>query len=117
MKHIHTPVPAIIFVNSLKGRHYIHLSPSCSALEEAMLSLKGSEVTVSYFEKNGFSRPILVSSKEGLGMKVPSPDFQVADVERCVGMYTYTHACTHTYIRSYMSLIGVHELHGRIHPN
>ena len=26
------------------------------------------------------------------------------------------HACTHTH-SSYMTLIGVHEMHGRVHPN
>ena len=38
-----------------------------------------------YFEQNGFTHPILVEHKEGLGLKVPPPTFTIADVERCVG--------------------------------
>ena len=38
-----------------------------------------------YFEQNGFTRPIMVEHKEGLGLKVPPPTFTIADVERCVG--------------------------------
>ena len=38
-----------------------------------------------YFEQNGFTRPIMVEHKEGLGLKVPPPTFTIADVERCLG--------------------------------
>ena len=47
--------------------------------------MKGSEITLDYFEKNGFNNPLIVDKKDGLGLKVPSRDFSIADVERCVG--------------------------------
>lgn len=47
--------------------------------------MNGSEVTLEYFEEHGFQYPLLVERKEGLGLKVPPPDFTIADVERCVG--------------------------------
>ena len=57
----------------------------CSADGEVLFHIKGSEVTVEYFEEHGFGYPLLVERKEGLGLKVPPPDFTIADVERCVG--------------------------------
>ena len=57
----------------------------CSAGDGVLLHLKGSEVTVNYFECNGFKNPILVEQKEGLGLRVPPPDFRISDVERYVG--------------------------------
>ena len=57
----------------------------CSADGEVVLHVKGSEVTLDYFEEHGFGTPLLVEQKDGLGMKVPPSDFTVADVERCVG--------------------------------
>ena len=42
----------------------------------------------------------------------------------CTCMYMYidavdqTHKCIHVHVHySYMALIGMHELHGRMHPN
>ena len=40
---------------------------------------------MSYFEQHGFDRPILVEQKDGLGLRVPPPDFRVSDVEQYVG--------------------------------
>ena len=57
----------------------------CSAGDGVLLHLKGSEVTVNYFELNGFKVPIIVDQKEGLGLRVPPPDFRISDVERYVG--------------------------------
>ena len=56
-----------------------------SAGDGVLLRLKGSEVTVNYFERNGFKIPIIVEQKEGLGLRVPPPDFRISDVERYVG--------------------------------
>ena len=47
--------------------------------------MKGSEVTVEYFDLHGFDTPLIVDKKEGLGLKMPPKDFTIADVERCVG--------------------------------
>jgi len=46
----------------------------------------GEDVTLEYVQKNGFVHPILIKSKEGLGMVVPdSSTFTVSDVRACVG--------------------------------
>ena len=50
-----------------------------------MVYLQGSQLTTQYFEKHGFTRPIMIKEKDGLGMKVPSSEFRVADVEYYVG--------------------------------
>ena len=62
-----------------------------------MVYLHGSQLTTQYFEKHGFTRPVLIKKKDGLGLKVPSTDFKVSDVEKYVGksthyiMYTHMH--------------------------
>ena len=52
---------------------------------EVLFRVSGSEVTVEYFDKHGFDKPLIVDKKDGLGLKVPLKDFSIADVERCVG--------------------------------
>ena len=46
-----------------------------------MRKVKGSQLTVEYMTKYGFTRPLLVEKKDGLGMTVPPKSFTVADVE------------------------------------
>lgn len=48
------------------------------------------DFTVAHIQKNGFSTPILFREKSGLDIKVPKPDFTVADVRQCVGKYYIT---------------------------
>lgn len=43
------------------------------------------DFTVAHVQKNGFATPILFREKSGLDIKVPKPDFTVADVRQCVG--------------------------------
>ena len=45
--------------------------------------LKGFDYT--YFQKNGFEKPIVFNDKSGLGLRVPSENFKVSDVKACVG--------------------------------
>ncbi|XP_071807682.1 histone lysine demethylase PHF8-like [Asterias amurensis] len=68
----------LIFIKGLKNRTF-------SEGDDILLRLHGSELTESYFEKHGFMQPILVESKEGLGLHVPPHSFTVADVEKYVG--------------------------------
>lgn len=49
--------------------------------------MKGSDVTLTYFQQNGFKTPILVKEKAGLGMRMPSENFTVSDVKKCVGSW------------------------------
>ena len=53
--------------------------------DEIMVYLHGSQLTTQYFEKHGFTRPVIIKKKDGLGLKVPSGDFLVSDVEKYVG--------------------------------
>ncbi|XP_022081440.1 histone lysine demethylase PHF8-like isoform X2 [Acanthaster planci] len=68
----------LVFIKSLKNRTF-------SEGDDILLRLNGSELTVPYLERNGFTQPILVESKEGLGLQVPPQTFTVSDVERYVG--------------------------------
>lgn len=47
--------------------------------------MQGSQVTQRYLERYGFRYPISVARMEGLGLRLPPPDFSVRDVERYVG--------------------------------
>lgn len=51
------------------------------------MKVTGSQLTTEYLEENGFTEPILVPKKDGLGLAVPAPTFYVSDVENYVGMY------------------------------
>lgn len=53
--------------------------------DEILKKLHGSELTRKYFDKHGFDTPIIVDVIEDLGLKVPSADFSISDVETCVG--------------------------------
>ena len=46
----------------------------------------GHEFTIKLLQSEGFDRPICVKDKDGLGMKVPSPDnFGINEVRAAVG--------------------------------
>ncbi|XP_051545027.1 lysine-specific demethylase 7B isoform X2 [Myxocyprinus asiaticus] len=67
-----------VFVQELQARTF----PSGDEILEQM---QGSQVTQRYFERHGFRYPIAVPKMEGLGLRLPPPDFSVKDVERYVG--------------------------------
>uniref|UniRef100_A0A8C5R3W2 PHD finger protein 2 n=1 Tax=Leptobrachium leishanense TaxID=445787 RepID=A0A8C5R3W2_9ANUR len=67
-----------IFIKELRSRTF----PSA---EEVVTKLNGNQLTVEYFEETGFTEPILVPKKDGLGLSVPAPTFYVSDVENYVG--------------------------------
>ncbi|XP_038054514.1 histone lysine demethylase PHF8-like isoform X2 [Patiria miniata] len=68
----------LVFIKSLRNRTF-------SEGDDVLLRLHGSELNVPYLERHGFTQPILVESKEGLGLQVPPQTFTVGDVERYVG--------------------------------
>ncbi|KAF5897989.1 lysine-specific demethylase 7B-like, partial [Clarias magur] len=74
------PVQAgtVVFVRQLQSRTF-------ASGKEIMLKMHGSQVTQRYLERHGFRYPIAVTQKDGLGLRLPSPDFSVKDVERYVG--------------------------------
>uniref|UniRef100_W5N9M6 Lysine-specific demethylase PHF2 n=1 Tax=Lepisosteus oculatus TaxID=7918 RepID=W5N9M6_LEPOC len=67
-----------VFIKELRSRTF----PSS---DDVLTKLSGSQLTVEYLEENGFTEPILVPKKDGLGMSVPPPTFYVSDVENYVG--------------------------------
>nr|XP_023693197.1 lysine-specific demethylase PHF2 isoform X1 [Paramormyrops kingsleyae] len=67
-----------VFIKELRSRTF----PSS---EDVVLKLSGHQLTLDYLEENGFTEPILVMKKDGLGMTMPAPTFYVSDVENYVG--------------------------------
>lgn len=53
--------------------------------EDVVVRVPGSQLTLGYMEEHGFTEPILVPKKDGLGLAVPAPTFYVSDVENYVG--------------------------------
>ncbi|CAI9734561.1 lysine-specific demethylase 2A-like isoform X3 [Octopus vulgaris] len=47
--------------------------------------MKGDEFNLKFFQEHGLTKPIVFFEKSGLGMRVPSSNFQVSDVKQCVG--------------------------------
>ena len=59
----------------------------CSA-DEAVVRLRGQQLTLPYLAQHGWERPILLDSVEGLGMQLPPADsFTVYHIENYVGMW------------------------------
>ncbi|KAL4646376.1 lysine-specific demethylase phf2-like [Arapaima gigas] len=67
-----------VFIKELRSRTF----PSS---DEVVVKLSGNQLTLEYLEENGFTEPILVQKKDGLGMTMPAPTFYVSDVENYVG--------------------------------
>ncbi|XP_018422519.1 PREDICTED: lysine-specific demethylase PHF2, partial [Nanorana parkeri] len=67
-----------VFIKELRSRTF----PSA---EDVVAKLNGNQLTVEYFEDTGFTEPIQVPKKDGLGLSVPAPTFYVSDVENYVG--------------------------------
>ncbi|XP_035709245.1 jmjC domain-containing histone demethylation protein 1 isoform X2 [Folsomia candida] len=53
--------------------------------KNVVLSMKGSEFNLAYIQKHGFTEPLIFHNKEGLGIRIPTPSFNVGDVKTCVG--------------------------------
>lgn len=60
---------------------FIHI---CSA-DDIVIRLRGPLLSLPYLIQNGFNYPILVDSKVGLGIQMPSDSFTVSDVMDYVG--------------------------------
>ncbi|XP_078340004.1 histone lysine demethylase PHF8-like isoform X2 [Crassostrea virginica] len=69
----------VVFIKELKNRTFP------SADEIPIGRLHGSELNLEYFKRHGFTAPIVVEKKEGLGLVVPPAQFSIQDVENYVG--------------------------------
>ncbi|XP_036595539.1 lysine-specific demethylase PHF2 [Trichosurus vulpecula] len=67
-----------VFIKELRSRTF----PSA---DDVVIKVPGSQLTLDYLEDRGFTEPILVPKKDGLGLAVPAPTFYVSDVENYVG--------------------------------
>ena len=68
----------VVFIKQLKSKQF-------SSPENVLVKCLGKELTLDYLAKKGFRKPILVLSKDGLGLVVPKPTFSVLDVQHYVG--------------------------------
>ncbi|XP_078270045.1 lysine-specific demethylase phf2 [Rhinoraja longicauda] len=67
-----------VFIKELRSRTF----PSA---EEVIQRLTGTQLSFGYLEENGFTGPILVAKKDGLGLSLPPLTFSVSDLENYVG--------------------------------
>ena len=67
-----------MFVEELSKRMF---SPS----EDVVMTVSGPSLTLPYLNQSGFSCPLLVTDKEGLGISVPAPDWGVSNVCQSLG--------------------------------
>uniref|UniRef100_A0A4W3J048 PHD finger protein 2 n=1 Tax=Callorhinchus milii TaxID=7868 RepID=A0A4W3J048_CALMI len=67
-----------VFIKELRSRTF----PNA---EEVILRLTGTQLSLEFLEDNGFTGPVLVAKKDGLGLSLPPPTFSVSDLENYVG--------------------------------
>jgi lysine-specific demethylase PHF8 len=66
------------FINKLKRKIF----PNC---EPVITRLKGNQVTTEYLAKTGFTKPILVTNRDGLDLALPSRTITLAEINELVG--------------------------------
>ncbi|XP_072438360.1 lysine-specific demethylase phf2 isoform X1 [Chiloscyllium punctatum] len=67
-----------VFIKELRSRTF----PSA---EEVIQRLTGTQLSLGFLEENGFTGPILVAKKDGLGLSLPPLTFSVSDLENYIG--------------------------------
>ncbi|CAB4005893.1 Lysine-specific demethylase 7A [Paramuricea clavata] len=67
-----------VFIKQLKTKQF-------ASSEGILLKCRGKDLTLDYFAKKGFRKPIFVEAKDGLGLVVPKTSFSVTDVQQFVG--------------------------------
>lgn len=74
--------------DELEGKRSFNLQEKleCDNFSQSYVrEMNGSDFTITYLQRHGFSTPLLFKDKTGLGLHVPSPNFSVNDVRFCVG--------------------------------
>ncbi|CAF1060677.1 unnamed protein product [Rotaria sordida] len=66
------------FINKLKRKIF----PNCDSV---ITRLKGNQLTTEYVVKNGFTKPILVTNRDGLDMSLPNRAITLAEINDFVG--------------------------------
>ena len=62
----------------------------CFSAGEVVKRMHGRDLTVNYWDTNGFDVPLLVEKKDGLGLRVPAPSITVEDIEKRIGESKHT---------------------------
>lgn len=57
----------------------------CFSCEPVITRLKGNQVTVEYLTKNGFTKPILITNRDGLDLALPSRTITLTEISDLVG--------------------------------
>lgn len=52
--------------------------------------LKGNQITLEYLAKYGFTKPILITNREGLDMKLPNRTITLSEIGDLVGMWRFS---------------------------
>jgi len=68
-----------VFIRELKQRNF-------KSDVDVVIRLRGQNLTLPYLHGTGFSQPILIEGKDGLGLAVPQENFTVQDIENYVGV-------------------------------
>ena len=69
------------------------------SVDEVLLCCHGNQLTVKYLEEHGFSSPVMVCKREGLGLVLPPGDITIADIEKHVGKH-WSHGGHMTIVRA-----------------
>lgn len=74
--------------DEIEGKRNYSLDEKLHSIQfegDFVMHMKGDEFNMRFFQEHGLDRPIVFFEKTGLGMRVPSENFQVSDVKQCVG--------------------------------
>ncbi|KAH7948340.1 hypothetical protein HPB52_020638 [Rhipicephalus sanguineus] len=67
-----------VFIKELKSRHF-------ESAESIVTRLNGDQFNLQYLLHSGFTNPVLVTKKDGLGLVMPPEDLTVSDVMDFIG--------------------------------
>ena len=84
------------FVNTLKRRVFpryapshlaykMHLDLRFDSCESVITRLKGHQLTMEYLSEMGFTRPILITNRDGLDITLPSRTITLAEINELAG--------------------------------
>ena len=96
--HIHAHIQCAHIHNTHPQHTHTHTHTHTHSADDIVLKIHGTKLTLDFLEQHGFSQPMIVKQKEGLGLRVPPPEFRISDVERYVGEGVCVCVCGRGYI-------------------
>ncbi|CAF1567101.1 unnamed protein product [Rotaria sp. Silwood1] len=67
-----------VFINKLKQKTFLDCEP-------VILRIKGDQLTREYLYKNGFTKPILISNRDGLELTLPNRMITLEEINKLIG--------------------------------